>query len=157
MKNLNGILLLSLVLGMAASLHAQEAGKSGYKILQSVPLPGDGGYDFLTVDSDARRVYITHNNSVQVVDADALTLLGTVENVPHPHGVAFLPDLGKGYASSGQPGSVVVFDLNADQWGFTYALDLHLAGRCRTPAAPVAFKSVAAVAVGPKRVLYAGE
>lgn len=111
MKNLKGILLLSLVLGMAASLHAQDAGKSGYKILQSVPLPGDGGYDFLTVDSDARRVYITHNNSVQIVDADALTLLGTVENVPHPHGVAFLPDLGKGYASSGQPGSVVVFDL----------------------------------------------
>src|SRR5579871_4451531 len=63
------------------------------------------------VDSDARRVYITHNNSVQVIDADTYKLIGTIDNVPHPHGVVVLPDLGKGYATSGDPGSVVVFDL----------------------------------------------
>ncbi len=106
--------MLGLVVGLAlgaSGARAQETGKSGYKIIQKISLPGDGGWDFLTVDSDNRRIYLTHDNSVQVVDADALTLLGTVENVPHPHGVVFLPDLGKGYATSGVPGSVVVFDL----------------------------------------------
>jgi DNA-binding beta-propeller fold protein YncE len=100
--------MLGLLAGMAS---ANEAGNGGYKILQSVSLPGDGGFDFLTVASDNRRVYITHNDSVQVLDADTLKLVGTVDKVAHPHGVVFLPDLGKGYATSGDPGSVVVFDL----------------------------------------------
>jgi DNA-binding beta-propeller fold protein YncE len=114
MKKFKMLLLLGILVSLAVAAmkaRAQEAGPSGYKILQKVPLPGDGGWDFLTVDSDNRRIYLTHNNSVQVVDADALTLVGTIENVPHPHGVVFLPDLGKGYATSGDPGSVVVFDL----------------------------------------------
>lgn len=111
MNQIRLFLLLAILMGLTAGVNAQETGPSGYKILQKVPLPGNGGFDFLTVDSDNRRVYITHNNSVQVVDADTLKLIGTVENVPHPHGVVFLPDLGKGYATSGDPGSVIVFDL----------------------------------------------
>jgi YVTN family beta-propeller protein len=111
MKIVNAFLTFAILMVLAGGVGAQEAGASGYKIIQKVPLPGDGGFDFLMVDSDARRVYITHNDSVQVIDADSYKLVGTVENVPHPHGVVVLPDLGKGYASSGDPGSVVVFDL----------------------------------------------
>ena len=110
MKKFMALLMLGLLAGWPGGMSAQEAG-GGYKILQKAPLPGDGGYDFLTVDSDNRRVYLSHNDSIQVVDADSLKLVGTVEKVPHPHGVVVLPDLGKGYASSGKPGSVVVFDL----------------------------------------------
>ncbi|HTC22532.1 MAG TPA: YncE family protein, partial [bacterium] len=109
------LLMLGFLAGMAGMVHAQEAGGGVYKILQKVSLPGDGGFDFLAVDSDNRRVYITHNDSVQVLDADTLKLVGTVEKVPHPHGVVFLPELGKGYATSGDPGSVVVFDLKTFQ------------------------------------------
>src|SRR5579859_7786410 len=108
-------LLLVALMGLVGIVRAEEPGKSGYTILQKVSLPGDGGWDFLTVDSEGRRVYIAHNNSIQVVDADSLKLIGTVENVPHPHGVVFLPELGKGYATSGDPGSVVVFDLKTFQ------------------------------------------
>ncbi len=108
-------LLLVVLTCMAGAARSDEAVGGGYKILQKVPLPGDGGFDFLAVDSDARRVYISHNDSIQVLDADSLKLVGTVENVPHPHGVVFLPELGKGYATSGDPGSVVVFDLKTFQ------------------------------------------
>jgi len=103
--------LLTVLVCLAEVSYSQGVGNGGYKILQKVSVIGDGGFDFLTVDSENRRVYISHNDSIQVLDADTLKLVGTVENVPHPHGIVFLPELGKGYASSGDPGSVIVFDL----------------------------------------------
>jgi YVTN family beta-propeller protein len=116
-KQLGKILCLGVLVALAGAIsvigeaNAQDATSGGYKILQKISLPGDGGWDFLTVDSDNRRVYVTHADSVQVLDADTLKLIGTVEKVSRPHGVVVLPELGKGYISSGDPGSVVVFDL----------------------------------------------
>ncbi len=115
MKIYKTMLAIVMVLGLAGAVKADEGDKGGYKVIKSVSLPGDGGYDFLTVDSDARRVYLSHNDSIQVVDADTYKLIGTVDKVPHPHGIVVRPDLGKGYASSGKPGSVVVFDLKTFQ------------------------------------------
>jgi len=100
-----------MVMGWVGWAWAGDKASGGYKIVQKIPLAGDGGWDFLTVDEAGRRIYITHNNSVQVLDADSLKLVGTVENVPRPHGVVVLPALGRGYITSGDPGSVVVFDL----------------------------------------------
>ncbi len=110
MKRLKLFSLILFFVSLGGVIRAEDSPK-GYKILQSVPLPGDGGWDFLTVDSENRRIYITHNNSVQVLDADSMKLVGTVENVPRPHGVVVLPRSGHGYITSGDPGSVVVFDL----------------------------------------------
>jgi DNA-binding beta-propeller fold protein YncE len=97
--------------GLIGFTRADGAGMIGYKILRKTHLEGDGGWDFIVMDNDARRLYVTHANSVQVLDADTLKLVGTVEDVNHPHGVVILPELGRGYATSGEPGSVVVFDL----------------------------------------------
>src|SRR5579859_1274613 len=99
MKRFKLVLCLAALAGLAGGVSAQDADGSSYKILQKVSLPGDGGFDFLTVDNDSRRVYISHNDSIQVLDADTMKLIGTVNKVPHPHGVVFLPDLGKGYAT----------------------------------------------------------
>jgi DNA-binding beta-propeller fold protein YncE len=107
-------LLGALALGLGtAVLAADEA--PVYKLLSSTALPGDGGWDFLSVESASRRLYVTHTDSVQVLDADSLKLLGTVADVKRPHGVVALPELGKGFVSSGDPGSVVVFDLKSFQ------------------------------------------
>ncbi len=111
MKSLRGLGLLLAALWMVGTAVAQETTNGGYKVLRKIHLDGDGGWDYLKFDNDGRRLYVDHNNSVQVLDGDTLKLIGTVEKVQHPHGVALVPELGKGYASSGDPGSVVVFDL----------------------------------------------
>jgi YVTN family beta-propeller protein len=104
-----GITLVG-ALGLLLSARVSAQG-AGYEILKSAPLAGDGGWDFLSVDPVQRRVYVTHADSVQVLDADSLHLLGTISDVPRPHGVVALSELGLGFVSSGDPGSVVVFDL----------------------------------------------
>lgn len=111
MKKLGKLGLVLAVLTLAGVVLAEETKADGYKILRKIHLDGDGGWDYLKCDNDSRRLYVDHNNSVQVLDADSMKLIGTVEKVQRPHGVAVVPELGKGYASSGDPGSVVVFDL----------------------------------------------
>lgn len=46
------------------------AAAGGYRLLKKFPVPGDGGWDYLTVDSGARRLYVSHGNRVEVLDAD---------------------------------------------------------------------------------------
>lgn len=86
---------------------------SGYRLVRTVPLPGDGTWDHLTLDSDARRLYVTHKDCVQVMDADSLSLIGSVKGIRNCHVVVALDALSKGYISCSDPGSVVVFDLKS--------------------------------------------
>ena len=106
---LAGCLLAGPGLATAAAL---DAGL-GYHLLKSVPLPGDGKGDFITLDQETRRLYVTHADGVQVLDADSLRLIGTIEGVPHSHGVLPMDPLGKVYVTSGVPGSVVVADAKS--------------------------------------------
>ena len=84
---------------------------SGYRLASQVPLPGAGGWDYLTVDASARRVYISHATQVEVLDADTQKSVGTIPDTPGVHGIALAPRLGRGFISAGKADSVVVFDL----------------------------------------------
>src|ERR1700733_7845319 len=87
----------------------------GYHLIKKIPLgaaPGAGEYfDYVTVDSAARRVYLTHGAEVKVLDADNFSVVGTISGLKGCHGVVFLPELGKGFITDGDAGSVAVFDL----------------------------------------------
>jgi len=98
------------------------ASASAYHLVQAFSVGGEGGWDYLSLDPDARRLYITRMNYnpatrgasggyVQVLNADTGKLIGTITDVKGPHGVVFAPKLGRGFISSGGDGSVVVFDL----------------------------------------------
>ena len=88
---------------------------SGYHLLKKVPLgaaPGGGEYfDYVTVDSDARRVYLAHGAEVKVIDADNYSIVGTITGLKRCHGVEVLPELGKGFITDGDAAEVAVFDL----------------------------------------------
>jgi hypothetical protein len=68
-------------------------------------------FDYITVDSSARRVYLTHGTEVIVLDADNFAVVGTITGLKRCHGVLALPELGKGFITDGDAGQVVVFDL----------------------------------------------
>ena len=84
---------------------------SGYHIIKKVTVPGTGGWDYVTVDEAARRVYIAHATQVEVLDADSLELVGTIPNTPGVHGVAIASEFGRGFITAGKSDSVIIFDL----------------------------------------------
>jgi YVTN family beta-propeller protein len=82
-----------------------------YQLLKKVSVPGTGGWDYVTVDAAARRVYVSHSTQVDVLDADSFSLVGTIPNTPGVHGIAIAPEAGRGYISAGKADSVIAFDL----------------------------------------------
>ncbi|HXM95415.1 MAG TPA: YncE family protein [Candidatus Dormibacteraeota bacterium] len=89
----------------------------GYHLIKKVSLgaaPGGGEYfDYVTVDSAARRVYLSHGAEVKVLDADTFSVVGTISGLKRCHGVVVLPELGKGFITDGDAATVAVFDLKS--------------------------------------------
>jgi YVTN family beta-propeller protein len=94
-----------------SGLIAVAASPSGYRLADQVQLAGTGGWDYLTVDAAARRVYISHATQVEVLDADTQKSVGTIPDTPGVHGIALAPGLSRGFISAGKSDSVVIFDL----------------------------------------------
>jgi len=86
------------------------AAAGGYHVIKRIPIPGDYGWDYLTVDSDARRLYVSHDREVVVLDLDSGAIVGKIPG-SDVHGIAIVKDLGRGYISASDPGSVTIFDL----------------------------------------------
>jgi DNA-binding beta-propeller fold protein YncE len=103
------VFLLSIALLIAGS--AVLAGPSGYHVARTFKLGGEGGWDYLTVDSKARRVYISRGTHVMVVDADTGAIIGDIPNTNGVHGIALADEFGKGFISDGRDANVTIFDL----------------------------------------------
>src|SRR6266436_2904969 len=86
-------------------------GASGYKVIKTVPISGEGGWDYVYVDSDARRVYVSHATQVVVLDADSYEVVGSIPDTQGVHGIAIASELGRGFTSNGRSNDVTIFDL----------------------------------------------
>ena len=84
---------------------------SGYRLAATWKPGGEGGWDYLTFDPEAHRLYVTRTDRVQVIDGDKGTLVGEVPGLDGGHGVALAPEFSRGFATSGKSGTVIVFDL----------------------------------------------
>src|SRR5271157_2527484 len=104
-------LISTVILAHSAPLWAQAAAGSGYHKAQEIVLGGDGGWDYLTFDDAARRLYISRSTQVIVFDPDSGKTVGVIADTPGVHGVAVAPELETGYTSNGREGTVTVFDL----------------------------------------------
>jgi len=87
------------------------AGPSGYHLAKTIPVGGDSGWDYVTVDSANRRVYVSHGTHVVVLDADSQATVGDIPDTPGVHGIAIAGDQGRGFVSNGRGNNVTIFDL----------------------------------------------
>jgi YVTN family beta-propeller protein len=97
-----------LVFLLAVSAVASDA---GYHVTKTYKLGGDGGWDYLKLDSSSRRLYISHATHVMVIDADSGKAVGDIPDTPGVHGIALAPELGRGFVSNGREGTVTIFDI----------------------------------------------
>src|SRR5260370_27045780 len=104
------LLVFSAVMLGAGALTIAAAG--GYHLLQTVPVGGEGVVGgLLTMDSAGRRLYVTHNTQVEVLDVDSGTLVGKIGNMQGARAIAVAPELGRGFINKAQAAAATIFDL----------------------------------------------
>jgi len=83
---------------------------TGYQVQTRYPVPGNGSFDYVTLDAAARRLYLSHGTQVDVLDPDAGKVVGTIADTPGVHGIAIAPEFKHGFTSNGREHKVSMFD-----------------------------------------------
>ena len=101
-----------IVLGAASVVMAAN----GYHLLKKYSFGAAEGstreyFDYVSVDSAARRVYLSHGTEIKVIDADSGALVANITGLKQDHGVAVASEFGRGFISDGGQGKVIIFDL----------------------------------------------
>ena len=73
----------------------------GYKVISKIKIGGEGRWDYVALDSVNRRLYVSHDTSVEVVDPDAGKVVGTIPQLHGVHGIAIANDLNRGFITNG--------------------------------------------------------
>ena len=105
------ITIKSAIVAVSAAIVFMQSG-SGYKVETRYPVPGNGGFDYLSIDSAARRLYLSHGTEANVVDADNGKLIGTITDTPGIHGIAIASEFKHGFTSNGRENKVSMFDTD---------------------------------------------
>jgi len=111
MLNWRNLFVCLLLLFPTATLSAQTNSPSGYHVIKKMVLGGEGGWDYLTVDAQSHRLYISRSTHVMVVDEDSGQAVGDIPGTNGVHGIALVPEFGRGFTSNGRDSSVTIFDL----------------------------------------------
>ena len=116
MKTHRILLTLALVLSAALWSHAPLRAADGpYRLLTEIKAGGDGGWDYLAVDSAARRLYVSHATKAVVIDLDKNVVVGEIAPANGIHGIAIAADLGKLFVSNGRDNSASIVDAKTLQ------------------------------------------
>ena len=110
MKNLRIYSGMVFVLFASLILNGQNT-NSEYRIIKKFNLPGDGGWDYLSVDEPGSRLFVSHGTMVQVINLKTGQLVGTVDDTPGVHGIAIAGDLNKAFISEGRSNAVKIINL----------------------------------------------
>src|SRR4051794_29435807 len=100
-------LLASLIAFWCAEVIAQEP----YKFLKEIPIGGEGGWDILTIDSAAERLYLSHTTKVVVIDLKENKAAGEIADTPGVHAFVAVPEFNRGFSSNGKENKASVVDL----------------------------------------------
>ncbi|MBV9183724.1 MAG: PQQ-binding-like beta-propeller repeat protein [Acidobacteria bacterium] len=103
--------VLRWMMALLFSAQLASAADPGLHVIKTVKLGGEGGWDYLKMDSDGRRLFISRATHVIAIDADSLQPVGDIPDTPGVHGIALAPEFGRGFTSNGREGTVTIFDL----------------------------------------------
>src|SRR6516162_5034248 len=111
-----GRLAIGLSLTLLAAFPLLIAADSGYRLIKKYSFGAAEGstreyFDYITVDSAPRRVYLSHGTEIKVLDADSGALIGNITGLKQDHGVAVAAEFGRGFITDGAQAKVVIFDL----------------------------------------------
>ena len=89
------------------------AGENSYHLVNQFLIGGEGGWDYITVDSGQKRLYISHSKQVEVLDEESGKSVGVIPDTAGVHGIAVSSSLRRGFISNGGDGSVTIFDTDS--------------------------------------------
>jgi len=109
--------LLALIAGIVPALgHITTAHAAPtYRLLTEIPIGGDGFWDYLSIDPEAHRLYVSHATEIAVIDTESNKVVGHIADTPGVHGLAIAADLGKGFSSNGKENKSSIVDLKSLQ------------------------------------------
>ena len=107
--------LATAMCGLALATTAAAATKTPYKQITEIPIGGEGGWDILTIDSAAHRLYLSHSTKVMVVDLKKKAVVAEIPDTPGVHGFVTVPELGRGFSTNGKESKASVVDLRTLQ------------------------------------------
>lgn len=109
MKRTNALVALGLLAFANATLCL--GADAVYHFLREIPIPGKAQWDYLRVDPESRRLYVSHATKVEVIDLDKGAVVGAIEDTPGVHGIALAPKLGRVFTSNGQENKASIVDM----------------------------------------------
>jgi len=115
MKTPPSILATTTLCWLSLAVPALPAAAVNYELLKTIPIGGEGGWDYTTVDSQAHRLYVSHQTKVVVVDIDQNAVVGEITDTPGVHGLAVAPDLLRGLTTNGRENKAGLIDLKTLQ------------------------------------------
>jgi DNA-binding beta-propeller fold protein YncE len=105
------------LLACIAPAVAQDAGPAApavahpYHVLRTFDVGGEGGWDYLTMDSDGHRLFVSRSTHVMVIDTETGKVVGDIPDTEGVHGIALAPEFNRGFTSNGRAGTATIFDL----------------------------------------------
>src|SRR5215471_10215063 len=108
-------LLCAMVLTSAVAAPYNSGTDGPYQFIREIEIGGEGGWDYLSIDPGARRLYVTHATKVVVIDIDKNAVAGEIADTPGVHGFAIASKLGRGFSSNGQESKASIVDLKTLQ------------------------------------------
>lgn len=101
-----------LAVALSAPRMAGQPAAVAYRKLAEISIGGEGGWDYLSVDPAARRLYVSHSSRVLVVDVEKDAVVGEIAPTAGVHGIALAADLRRGFVSNGRDATVGIVDLD---------------------------------------------
>jgi DNA-binding beta-propeller fold protein YncE len=103
--------LLNTIIACTIATAVLQAADEPYRIVKDIPIGGPGGWDYISVDPAAHRLYVSHATKIVVADTETGKVVGEIPNTDGVHGFAFATDLGRGFTSNGRANTSTIVDL----------------------------------------------